>query len=240
MRVRPGNETSLRTRLLQAALDAYGESGIGSKKFAEICDAAGVARGSGYRIFPSGTKTLLCTIHRETVASVIDEIRLHTSQLRDQDVFFADAVTVGLRAAVKGLRETPYCIRVLSRQRDFATAYLLNRQPHGIFDVLTTYVARCAATFGSDEPELRSKASQFVWSVLNELVRRPAPADSSGGSWPELDEAEFELLVAGPVAQFVNDVGLADRRREGILVPEVGHSDPSGMGFPIEVDELTK
>lgn len=213
-------------QVIRAAVDIYAERPFHEVTFSDICTRAKAPKASAYRYFPNGIQSLVEFFHRTTVISIVKGVHDRTRSL-PRSVEFRVAVDTGVRGGLDAMIAAPWTSKILVRNRDMLTGYLLSRDAGGILNVLSDYAARCAANFGSEAEALDAKAERFVWDVFSGLLCvLPDPPEPS--AWRSIDDR----TISRAIDDFVEAADLRGRgrMRQHLAVPPM--TVPMEMGSP--------
>ena len=226
-----GRQVDPLSNVIAKAIPYLVSESLPNAKFAKVCELSGISKATGYRFFPSGMESIIEYLHKQTLVDIVRSLRIRLTAL-PSTVEFETAIEIGMKAAIEGLRTTPWTALILRSDVDLMTTYLLAREPGSLCHVLAKYIEQCAANFGTMQVDTFAIARRFVWSVFARLLSE-FPEDPSS-PWPDPDSTAFSALVDGSLSDFVKAVGLEGARRLRLAVPiKVADADGPGMPFAV-------
>jgi hypothetical protein len=195
----------LRLSLMAAMLALLGDRSITSLTFTEVCKEAGRQRQAGYKAFGRGMPDLLAFLNAKTVAWLMRSINETVEDCVRKGESAQYTVVAAIAAVVRGFKDSPFFIRLMRRDADLATAYLLSRRPGNLHSTLVRYATHCALRASPKNDDARERAEKLVWEVLQRLCQEwpRDPSDLEG--WPDDESLLQDKTVVALAAEFLGE-----------------------------------
>ncbi len=184
-----------RTRILNAALDCFAQTGYEASSVAEICQAAGVSKGAFYHHFPSKQALFLALLESwlETIDSMM-EINRRTAPSSAQALRQMSELMTHVFAQAGG--RLPMFLEFWTQASHDPQIWQAVVQPYQRYQDYFSELIQAGITEGSFKPvDVDATARMLVSLALGLLLQ--GLLDPQGTDWDRVTRQSVELFLSG-------------------------------------------